>query len=638
VPGPAGDAAAGGGLSAAELSGWVAALGRMPVDVDDRERIDRLRVLEELKSAAAAAQAVTTAAFARSQRAACGVPTGGDPDEPDEPGDSGDGGGAGFGGVAGADCDGAGVGGVVAGARSDAGWARRRRRAAQAARSIRCQVALARKQAPRCGGRHVGLAEVLVYEMPRTLAALAAGVISEWRATLVCRETAGLSRQHRAVVDAELEGLLAGAGDRRVAQLARAAAYRLDPRAVVDRAGRAASDRRVTIRPAPDTMTYVSALLPVASGVAVFAALRGAADAALAAGDGRGRGQVMADTLVDRILHPDTAARGSDRNDGDETLNDLAAHADTDEGTADAGTADEGTADDVAVDADTVDEDAAGDGVAGSDAGCARFDDPVAAVRAAYAAARAREAEAAGAPVADHIVGAAGTDRAAGGGAGAATGEGSVSPPRPGPSGGPPGSWGGGLPPPAVGVPPGVNVQIGLVMTDQALFGRGEEPALLDGEVIPAGVARALLADLLAASKAWIRRLYTRPDSGQLAAMDSRRRVFDDSLRRFILLRDQRCRTPWCDAPIRHADHVRPAARGGPTSAGNGEGLSADCNYVRQAPGWHASIDDAASGGTLRITTPTGHTYTSTPPALPRPRPGPGPDPATDEGLPATGS
>jgi hypothetical protein len=196
------------------------------------------------------------------------------------------------------------------------------------------------------------------------------------------------------------------------------------------------------------------------------------------------------------------------------------------------------------------------------------------------------------------------------------------------------------LPPPAVGVPPGVNVQIGLVMTDQALFGRGEEPALLDGEVIPAGVARALLADLPAASKAWIRRLYTRPDSGHLAAMDSRRRVFDDSLRRFILLRDQRCRTPWCDAPIRHADHVRPAARGGPTSAGNGEGLSADCNYVRQAPGWHASIDDAASGGTLRITTPTGHTYTSTPPALPRPRPGPGPDPGTDadEGLPATGS
>ena len=40
------------------------------------------------------------------------------------------------------------------------------------------------------------------------------------------------------------------------------------------------SERRVTLRPAPDTMTYLTALLPVKDGVAGFAALTRAADAA----------------------------------------------------------------------------------------------------------------------------------------------------------------------------------------------------------------------------------------------------------------------------------------------------------------------------------------------------------------------
>jgi hypothetical protein len=47
---------------------------------------------------------------------------------------------------------------------------------------------------------------------------------------------------------------------------------RLDSQAVVDRAAKAEADRTVTIRPAPDCMTYVTALLPVAQGVGVYAA------------------------------------------------------------------------------------------------------------------------------------------------------------------------------------------------------------------------------------------------------------------------------------------------------------------------------------------------------------------------------
>ena len=54
----------------------------------------------------------------------------------------------------------------------------------------------------------------------------------------------------------------------------------------------------MTLRPAPDTMTYLTALLPVKDGVAALAALGRAADGARAAGDERTRGQVMADALV----------------------------------------------------------------------------------------------------------------------------------------------------------------------------------------------------------------------------------------------------------------------------------------------------------------------------------------------------
>ena len=57
------------------------------------------------------------------------------------------------------------------------------------------------------------------------------------------------------------------------AAAAKEIADRLDAQAVVDRAAKAEADRTVTIRPAPDTMTYVTALLPVAQGVGVYAAL-----------------------------------------------------------------------------------------------------------------------------------------------------------------------------------------------------------------------------------------------------------------------------------------------------------------------------------------------------------------------------
>src|SRR6185437_9719564 len=90
-------------------------------DVDDAERIDRIRLLEEIKSQAAAAQACETAAFVSSQRetqAAQGVP------------------------------------------------------AERVGRGIAAQVGLARRVSPFHDSRYVGWSTILTTELPCTFAVL----------------------------------------------------------------------------------------------------------------------------------------------------------------------------------------------------------------------------------------------------------------------------------------------------------------------------------------------------------------------------------------------------------------------------------------------------------------------------------
>ncbi len=236
----------------AALRALVDAVGSLEDADDDGERIDQIAVLEELKRAACAAQARLTDAFARSQRQAQ----------------------------------------IEAGVRSG-----------RASRGVADQVARARREPPSRGDTFVGLARALVHEMPCTLEALAQGRIDEWTATGLVRETAVLTREQRTEADSELGPMLRTEG-RSGGELVRAAkglAQRLDAAAAARKAARAASDRRVSIRPAPDTMVWVGALLPVAEGVAAYAALDRAAASATATGDPRGRGQLMADTLVARV-------------------------------------------------------------------------------------------------------------------------------------------------------------------------------------------------------------------------------------------------------------------------------------------------------------------------------------------------
>jgi hypothetical protein len=53
-------------------------------------------------------------------------------------------------------------------------------------RGLGAQVALARRESPHRGSRHLGPAEALVGELPHTFEHLRAGRVSEWRATILC--------------------------------------------------------------------------------------------------------------------------------------------------------------------------------------------------------------------------------------------------------------------------------------------------------------------------------------------------------------------------------------------------------------------------------------------------------------------
>ena len=205
-----------------DLASMITALADMNLDAPEAELIDQLTALEKIKAAAAAAQAKLTVAFDRTHTTR------------------------------------------MTELRVDA---------AEIRRSVRAQVALARRDTRAKGDHHVATAAALVRELPRTLAALTVGDTSERAAASIAREVAHLPAQQRAIVDAELADRLAQWGYRRTEREARRLVIRLDPAGAADRAEKAAGGRRVTIRPAPNAMTYLTALLPAADGVACYAAL-----------------------------------------------------------------------------------------------------------------------------------------------------------------------------------------------------------------------------------------------------------------------------------------------------------------------------------------------------------------------------
>lgn len=418
------DAAGAALLSNDEVRSWIVRLLGVDYCLSNSDRIDQITALEALKGAAAAAQAALTVDLYDQQRAA---------DQAD---------------------------GI---------------RQADTARSVGGQVALARRESPSRGSRDLGLARALVDEMPHTFGALRRGEISERRATIVAAETACTTREIRGIVDEDIAGDLAQVSDRRACALAAGLTAELDAASVVAKRSRAVSGRRVSVRPAPDGMAILTAVLPCADAIASYLALQQQIDSDRGDGTDRTRGQRMADLLVRRVT--------------------------------------------------------------------------------------GRE------PTQGH------------------------------------------------------DVHLNLVMTAESLFAGGMQPAMLEGYgLMSADLARQIVGaesgtERQCAAKVTIRRLFATPAEPDLVRMESTSRRFDGLLRELITVRDQTCRTPYCDAPIRHIDHIEAHAAGGPTSYDNGQGLCENCNYRKEHPGWRSTR--ARGDGyrhTVHTITPTGHVYRSEPP------------------------
>ena len=144
-----------------------------------------------------------------------------------------------------------------------------------AVRSVGAEVALARRQSPTLGDRFVGLARALVDEMPWTMRALDAGACSEQHALVMVQATSVLSLADRAEVDRRVGPVLDRLGVRGAERAARRVAAELDVAAVVRRMEDAVRSRRVTVRPAPDGMGYLTVLGPMVEVVGAYGSVRG---------------------------------------------------------------------------------------------------------------------------------------------------------------------------------------------------------------------------------------------------------------------------------------------------------------------------------------------------------------------------
>ncbi|WP_353950255.1 DUF222 domain-containing protein [Knoellia sp. S7-12] len=185
-------------------------------------------------------------------------------------------------------------------------------------RSVRADLALARRCSPTLADQHVGVAKALVDEMPLTMGALERGEISERRALIMVRETACLSVEHRAEVDRRLAKTMGALGDKALAGAARRAGAALDAESLAERNRRAVASRRMSVRAAADGMAWLSVLGPMKDVIGAHVALTAEegrrniidpdlpadeweAVAAAARADTRGKGAWLADRALELL-------------------------------------------------------------------------------------------------------------------------------------------------------------------------------------------------------------------------------------------------------------------------------------------------------------------------------------------------
>jgi hypothetical protein len=156
----------------------------------------------------------------------------------------------------------------------------------------------------------------------------------------------------------------------------------------------------------------------------------------------------------------------------------------------------------------------------------------------------------------------------------------------------------------AAGQRPAATPVVIYVIADQATVdGRGAATA---SEVCADGlVSPELVAELAAGATlvALVHPIDAAPEPGYVPSK---------KLADFVRCRDLTCRWPGCDRPAFDCDidHTVPYADGGPTHASNLKCYCRTHHLVKTFWGWH---DQQLPDGTIILTSPSGHTYVTTP-------------------------
>ncbi len=174
----------------------------------------------------------------------------------------------------------------------------------QAHDSAVAEVGLMLRVSAGTAAARVGDAWSLCTRLPATWAALEAGRITLAKARIIDAETLNLTDEHTAAVETQVLAKARQQTPGQVRVATRRAVLRADPAAARERAEQARRERGVRMWPEPDGMATLSAYLPAADAVGVFAVLDEHARHAGSASDERSIDARRSDALVDLVLDP----------------------------------------------------------------------------------------------------------------------------------------------------------------------------------------------------------------------------------------------------------------------------------------------------------------------------------------------
>lgn len=166
--------------------------------------------------------------------------------------------------------------------------------------SVMGEIAMARNVGPTAATTQV-MTALGLERLPAVADLFADGVVSLSVVRAVVTESSGLHVDDYVILDGELAPILTGMTTVQARQATARAVIRIDADAARERATRNRADQRVSMFPDSDGVAILQVRGPAEQILAAFNSLDAHARGLRAAGDGRTRGQIMCQTLVERV-------------------------------------------------------------------------------------------------------------------------------------------------------------------------------------------------------------------------------------------------------------------------------------------------------------------------------------------------